>query len=350
MASRRAGSHADCRPSSAIKTRGLLAFGHIVIVLAGTAAIVALFIVVPIVTAYLLLDFDHLKAMLSSVVPAQRWHATMELLAEIDAVIGGFIRGQLLVALIVGILITVAMLLLRIPYPFLARPAGDLRRSRAVRRRRPRVYPGLHLGGRWQTAGSTGCLVTVAFVVIYEVEGHFIAPNVVGKQVKLSAFIVIARALDRRGARGPLRHAGRGAGSRGSARARNAGASTAAKSKAPPVTSIHSPVKRVDIVGVPMDLGASRRGVDMGPSAVRYARLHEALRTLGIETIVDHGNLHVPIRESADAADASAKFFDVISRVCGDLAAIVGGGGARRRSADRAGRRSFDRRWERSMV
>jgi arginase len=89
------------------------------------------------------------------------------------------------------------------------------------------------------------------------------------------------------------------------------------------MTSILSPVKRVDVVGVPMDLGASRRGVDMGPSAVRYARLNEALRKLGIETIVDRGNLHVPIRESADAADASAKFFDVISRVCGDLAAIV---------------------------
>ena len=39
-----------------------------------------------------------------------------------------------------------------------------------------------------------------------------------------------------------------------------------------------SPSRRVDIVGVPMDLGASRRGVDMGPSAIRYAKLHEKLR------------------------------------------------------------------------
>ena len=67
------------------------------------------------------------------------------------------------------------------------------------------------------------------------------------------------------------------------------------------MTSMLSPRKRVDVVGVPMDLGASRRGVDMGPSAVRYARLNEALRKLGIATIVDRGNLQVPIRESADA-------------------------------------------------
>jgi arginase len=87
--------------------------------------------------------------------------------------------------------------------------------------------------------------------------------------------------------------------------------------------SVAAPVGRVDIVGVPMDLGASRRGVDMGPSAVRYAKLHEKLRKLGIAEIVDHGNLPVPIRESADAADSSAKFFEVIADVCNDLATLV---------------------------
>jgi arginase len=89
------------------------------------------------------------------------------------------------------------------------------------------------------------------------------------------------------------------------------------------VSTTLSPVRRVDIVGVPMDLGASRRGVDMGPSAVRYAKLHDALGKLGIATIVDHGNLHVPIRESADVDDASARFLNVITEVCNDLAVLV---------------------------
>ncbi|MHB8145587.1 MAG: arginase family protein, partial [Vulcanimicrobiaceae bacterium] len=52
-----------------------------------------------------------------------------------------------------------------------------------------------------------------------------------------------------------------------------------------------SRASRVDIIGVPMDLGASRRGVDMGPSAVRYAKLHDKLRALGIAQVNDHGNL-----------------------------------------------------------
>ena len=72
-----------------------------------------------------------------------------------------------------------------------------------------------------------------------------------------------------------------------------------------------------------MDLGASRRGVDMGPSAVRYAKLHDALGRLGITTIVDRGNLQVPIRESADVHDATAKYLEVITEVCGELATAV---------------------------
>ncbi len=82
-------------------------------------------------------------------------------------------------------------------------------------------------------------------------------------------------------------------------------------------------MRRVDIVGVPMDLGASRRGVDMGPSAVRYARLHERLRALGIQEVVDHGNLYVPIREAAESADHQARYYDVIEEVCGRLSGVV---------------------------
>lgn len=82
-------------------------------------------------------------------------------------------------------------------------------------------------------------------------------------------------------------------------------------------------VERVDIIGVPMDLGASRRGVDMGPYAVRYARLHDRLRTLGIRQINDHGNLHVPIREEVPQENQRAKYFDVIESVCSELANVV---------------------------
>lgn len=82
-------------------------------------------------------------------------------------------------------------------------------------------------------------------------------------------------------------------------------------------------VGRVDIVGVPMDLGASRRGVDMGPYAVRYAQLSARLRELRIPEIYDHGNLQVPLREEFEQGDLRAKYYDVIERVNDELAREV---------------------------
>ena len=83
------------------------------------------------------------------------------------------------------------------------------------------------------------------------------------------------------------------------------------------------PVPRIDIIGVPMDLGASRRGVDMGPYAVRYAKLNERLRGMKIPEIRDHGNLQVPQREELAHGDQHAKYLEVIDRVCDRLAAEV---------------------------
>ncbi|MEZ0322666.1 MAG: arginase [Thermus sp.] len=57
------------------------------------------------------------------------------------------------------------------------------------------------------------------------------------------------------------------------------------------------PMERVAILGVPMDLGAGRRGVDMGPSALRYARLAEELEALGL-AVEDLGDVRVPVAET----------------------------------------------------
>jgi len=81
---------------------------------------------------------------------------------------------------------------------------------------------------------------------------------------------------------------------------------------------------RVDVIGVPMDLGADRRGVDMGPSAIRYARLREQIEALGVATIVDHGNLAVPVPESnAAQAVKNAKYLPIILSVCDELSRLV---------------------------
>ncbi|HEV3158351.1 MAG TPA: arginase [Candidatus Baltobacteraceae bacterium] len=80
---------------------------------------------------------------------------------------------------------------------------------------------------------------------------------------------------------------------------------------------------RVEIIGVPMDLGADRRGVDMGPSAIRYARLHERLKRLGVSDVRDRGDLVVPIPEAATIKTPNAKHLPIIRAVCEELASVV---------------------------
>jgi arginase len=77
-------------------------------------------------------------------------------------------------------------------------------------------------------------------------------------------------------------------------------------------------VRPVHIIGVPLDLGAGRRGVDMGPSAFRIAGLGERLATLGY-TVVDKGDLTVPIRETQPPRDLAKKYVRNIAEICTEL-------------------------------
>ncbi len=68
---------------------------------------------------------------------------------------------------------------------------------------------------------------------------------------------------------------------------------------------------QIDIIGVPIDLGADRRGVDMGPSAIRYAHLQKKLEDLGY-TVNDEGNVEVPIAEMCKITNPKLKYLDCI--------------------------------------
>lgn len=72
--------------------------------------------------------------------------------------------------------------------------------------------------------------------------------------------------------------------------------------------------RTVRIIGVPIDLGADRRGVDMGPSAIRYAGLHGRLKELGWK-VEDIGNIDVPIAETRVIQDTRLKYLPEIVEV-----------------------------------
>jgi arginase len=80
---------------------------------------------------------------------------------------------------------------------------------------------------------------------------------------------------------------------------------------------------RVTLIGVPLDLGAGRRGVDMGPSALRVADVDAKIAALGYE-VADWGDLPVKIRETQGPGDPRLKYLKEIVEVCGLLRDRVG--------------------------
>lgn len=79
---------------------------------------------------------------------------------------------------------------------------------------------------------------------------------------------------------------------------------------------------RICIIGAPMDLGADRRGVDIGASAIRYAGLRDHLQSLG-HSVRDVGNIFIPQPESQPIGNPRLKFLDPIVHVSEELANVV---------------------------
>jgi arginase len=77
-------------------------------------------------------------------------------------------------------------------------------------------------------------------------------------------------------------------------------------------------MRAAHIIGVPLDLGGNRRGVDMGPSALRIAGLAERLSSLGLR-VVDEGDLATPIPELRSMGDPRKKYIRDIARICDKL-------------------------------
>jgi arginase len=80
--------------------------------------------------------------------------------------------------------------------------------------------------------------------------------------------------------------------------------------------------RKAAIIGAALDLGAGRRGVDMGPSAIRYADLDDRLRELGIEC-EDWGNVETVVAEATASGSPRARFLDQIKETCERIARAV---------------------------
>jgi predicted PurR-regulated permease PerM len=150
----------------------------------------ALSVAIPVVSIYMLAESAMMKRFVARTIPPPRREVAMDILGDIDGVIGGFVRGQLIVAAVIGVLATVALLILHVPYavligawagiadviPYVGPFAGAI----------PAALVALFTNG-WPNAVAVG----VAFTIINQFEGHVLGPRIVGSTVKVTPLAVI---------------------------------------------------------------------------------------------------------------------------------------------------------------
>jgi arginase len=87
--------------------------------------------------------------------------------------------------------------------------------------------------------------------------------------------------------------------------------------------SVEEDVREIAVIGAPLDLGAGRRGVDMGPSAIRYAGLEQQLADKLAVRVSDTGNVISPVVETTAMGDERVRYLEQILDLCDRLAGLV---------------------------
>jgi predicted PurR-regulated permease PerM len=163
---------------------------HVVPALLSLVTVAALSAAIPVVSIYMLAESATIKRFFARMVPAPRREQAMDILSDIDSVIGGFVRGQLIVAGVVAAMAIFALLVLHVPYalligawagiadviPYVGPFAGGI----------PAVLIALFANG-WPNA----VLVLVAFTIINQIEAHLLGPRIVSNTVQLTPLAVI---------------------------------------------------------------------------------------------------------------------------------------------------------------
>lgn len=152
--------------------------------------LILIFIIIPVLAAYALFDYPELQRGLLGFVPKDRRPEAIAISRDVSAVIGAFVRGQLLDCLIVGTMVGILLLIARVPFALvIAVAAGVLNLipyAGAIAGFIPAVLLALAYNG-WQNA----VIVAIGFAVIQQSDGNFIVPRIMNANVKLSPVIII---------------------------------------------------------------------------------------------------------------------------------------------------------------
>jgi predicted PurR-regulated permease PerM len=163
-------------------------------VVLSTVSIAATLIIVPVLAAYMLLEAADVRRQLLGFFPAKQQPKVDTLINDLDAVVGGFIRGQLIDGAIVGVMIFVMLTIMHVPYALLIGVAAGILNfipyAGAVIGFVPSFLLALAYNGPTNAA-----IVALLFAVIQQIDGNFVAPRVLKDNVGLSPLYIIIAIL-----------------------------------------------------------------------------------------------------------------------------------------------------------
>ena len=163
-------------------------------VLLSAASLGAALVIIPILAAYMLLDAGNVRRQILGLFPARRRAKVQVIIDELDGVIGGFIRGQLIYGAIVGLMIFVMLMATHVPYALLIGIAAGILNFIPYAGAVIGFVPSVILALAYNGPGNA-LLVALLFAVIQQIDGNFVAPKVLKDNVGLSPLYIILSIL-----------------------------------------------------------------------------------------------------------------------------------------------------------
>jgi predicted PurR-regulated permease PerM len=163
-------------------------------VLLSAASLGAAIVIIPILAAYMLLDASNVRRQILGLFPARRRAKVHVIIDELDGVIGGFIRGQLIDGAIVGLMIFVMLMATHVPYALLIGIAAGILNFIPYAGAVIGFVPSVILALAYNGPGNA-LLVALLFAVIQQIDGNFVAPKVLKDNVGLSPLYIILAIL-----------------------------------------------------------------------------------------------------------------------------------------------------------
>lgn len=177
-----------------VQTQAAAMAASVLVIVVSAFSLFATIIVIPILSIYLIFEADDLTRAAVGLIPTKGRPETLLVLADLDKVLGGFIRGQVIVGATIGACITIGLLIMHVPYALLIGVSAGVLDLIPYIGALVTFVPAVALAFAsvgWQHA----LIVAVLFVAVFQAEGQFIAPKIVSKSIGLSPLVVIVAVL-----------------------------------------------------------------------------------------------------------------------------------------------------------